>query len=70
MRYAPELAESFAQELSEEDVVFAEGLAKLPSVNSDMLRTILEAYATMTYAALPHLPLELAIIDSTQRKGI
>lgn len=63
MRYAPELADSFAHELSEEDVAFSQGLSKLPNVNSDMLRTMLEAHATMTYAALPHLPLELAIID-------
>lgn len=68
MRYAPELADSFADELSEEDVAFTQGLAKLTSVNSDMLRTILEAHATMTYAAVPHLPLELAIIDIASPK--
>ncbi len=63
MRFAPELADSFAHELSEEDVAFVQGLAKVPAVNSDMLRMLLEAHATMAYAALPHLPLELAIID-------
>lgn len=63
MRYAPELADSFAHELSDEDVTFVQGLSKLPNINSDMLKALLEAHATMTYAALPHLPLELAIID-------
>lgn len=68
MRYAPELADSFAHELSEEDVAFVHGLSKVASVNSDMLRTLLEAHATMTYAAVPHLPLELAIIDIASPK--
>lgn len=68
MRYAPELADSFAQELSLEDVGFAQGLAKLPSINSDTLRTLLEAHATMSHAAVPHLPLEMAIIDITEKR--
>lgn len=63
IRYAPELTNSFARELTPDDLSFVEGLAKMPSVNSDMLRTILEAQATMAYAAIPHLPLEMAIID-------
>jgi len=68
MRYAPEIADDFAKELSAEDVGFAQGLAKLPSVNSDTLRVILEAHATMAYAAIPHLPLEMAIIDICAKK--
>lgn len=63
LRYAPEIAESMSGELSVEDMAFVQGLAKLPSVNSDMLRALLDAYSTMTYAAVPHLPLELAVID-------
>lgn len=63
MRYAPALADELSKELSETDVAFAQGSAKLPSVNSDMLRALLEAYGRMAYAAVPHLPLELAIID-------
>lgn len=66
MRYAPELAEDFSKELSLDDVAFVTGLSKLPTVNSDMLRAILEAHSTMTYAAVPHLPLEMAIIDIAQ----
>jgi DNA polymerase III subunit gamma/tau len=67
MRYAPEIADDFASELSEDDVAFVQGLSKIPSVNSDMLRAILEAHATMTYAAIPHLPLEMAIIDLAKK---
>lgn len=63
MRYAPALSGELSEELSEADVAFAEGAAKLPSINSDMLRAILDAYQRMAYAAVPHMPLELAIID-------
>ncbi len=63
MRYAPELAESFSKELSESDLALAKSLVKERGVNSDTLKSILEAYSTMAYAALPHLPLELAIVD-------
>jgi hypothetical protein len=63
MRYAPELAEQLSLELTDTDREFALGASKEPAVNSDMLRTILDAYGKMAYAAVPHLPLELAIID-------
>jgi hypothetical protein len=63
MRYAPDLAESLAQELTEADQHLAQELSKEPRVNSDMLRALLEAHSQMAYAALPHLSLELAIID-------
>src|SRR3989338_4527766 len=67
MRYAPGLAKELAEELTEADRELALKLSKEPSVNSDMLRTLLEAYSTMAYAAVPHLPLELAVIDITSR---
>lgn len=63
LRFAPDLAEKLSAELSEADLALAKDLAKEPGVNSDTLRTVLEAHATMAYAALPHLPLELAAID-------
>ena len=63
MRYAPELADEMGKELSEADLVLAKEISKDPGVNSDTLRLILEAHATMAYAAVPHLPLELAVID-------
>jgi len=63
MRYAPALSDELGSELTEADLAFAQELSKEPAVNSDMLRTLLEAYGTMAYAAVPHLPLELAIVD-------
>ena len=63
MRYAPELAESFSHELTDADLALAKSLLKEPGVNSETLRALLGAYGTMAYAALPHLPLELAVIE-------
>lgn len=62
-RFAPELLESFSRELSAADMALVETLAKEPTVTSDTLRLILEAHERMAYAALPFLPLELAIAD-------
>ena len=63
MRYAPDLADVLAKELSEADLTLAKAISKEPSINSDTLKALLEAYSIMAYAAVPHLPLELAIID-------
>ena len=63
LRFAPELADSLKNELSLDDFQLAEQLVKEKGITSDTLRAILEAYATMSYAAIPHLPLEMAIID-------
>src|SRR3990167_9471163 len=63
LRFAPDLAESFSKELTEADLELAKELSKNPGVTSDTLRMLLEAYSNMAYAAVPHLPLELAIVD-------
>lgn len=63
MRYAPELGEELSKEIAEEDVAFVQGLSKMPSVNSNTLKALLEAHSTMAYAAVPYLPLEMAIMD-------
>ena len=63
LRYAPNLAEDLTQELTEGDQEIATLLTKEAGINSDTLRTILEAYGKMAYAAVPFLPLELAVID-------
>ncbi|OGG58067.1 DNA polymerase III, subunit gamma and tau [Candidatus Kaiserbacteria bacterium RIFCSPHIGHO2_01_FULL_55_17] len=68
MRFAPDLAESFASELSEADLALARSLVKERGVNSETLRALLEAYSQMAYAAVPHLPLELAAIDICAEK--
>ncbi len=66
MRYAPDIADELAAELTEADLELARALSKNTSITSDTLRTLLEAYGRMAYAAVPHLPLELAIIDICQ----
>ncbi|KKW27491.1 MAG: polymerase III subunit gamma and tau protein, partial [Candidatus Kaiserbacteria bacterium GW2011_GWB1_52_6] len=63
LRYAPDLASRMESELGHEDLALAKEMSKNPGVNSDTLRALLEAYERMAYAAVPHLPLELAIID-------
>jgi hypothetical protein len=39
-------------------------------VNSETLRVLLDAYSTMAYAAVQHLPLELAVIDICKKEAI
>ncbi len=68
MRYAPDIAEQLSSELTEADMQLAMELSKEANVNSDMLRALLEAYGRMAYAAVPHLPLEIAIIEITSSK--
>ncbi len=63
LRFAPDVAKSLADELSEPDLVLAKELSKNPGVTSDTLRALLDAYGKMAYAVIPHLPLELAVID-------
>jgi DNA polymerase-3 subunit gamma/tau len=63
MRYAPNMAAVLSEELTEADRELATALSKEPGVNSDTLRAILDAYGKMAYAAVPFLPLELAVID-------
>jgi len=63
MRYAPDLAEAFSKEMTEADLALAKSLSKEPGVNSETLRALLGAYSQMAYAAVPHLPLELATIE-------
>ena len=63
LRYAPELAEELSRELSAEDTELARELSKERGVNSDTLKKLLDAYATIPYAAVSHLPLELAVVE-------
>lgn len=63
LRYAPDIAKAMEGELSEVDMELSKELSKSTSVNSDTLRALLDAYSIMAYAAIPHLPLELAITD-------
>lgn len=62
-RFAPELLDSFSRELSEADIELVGKLAKDANMTSDTLRAVLEAYSQMAYAAVPFLPLEMAVAD-------
>lgn len=70
LRYAEDMKEEIKEELSDEDFKLAEKLAKDKdmSISSNTLKVLLDAYATMAYAAIPHLPLELAVMDITVEK--
>lgn len=63
LRYAPDVALMLSNELTEQDLEVAKEVSKEPGVNSYTLRILLEAHATIAYATIPYLPLELAIID-------
>lgn len=63
LRFAPALADQLLSELTEADQTLMRELSKKPSVTSETLRTLLAAYGQMAYAALPYLPLELAVVD-------
>ncbi|MDO8514001.1 MAG: DNA polymerase III subunit gamma/tau [bacterium] len=63
LRSAPDLGHQLSHELTEADLALALELSKEAGVNSNTLRTLLEAYSQTAYAAVPHLPLELALID-------
>ncbi|HVM73767.1 MAG TPA: DNA polymerase III subunit gamma/tau [Candidatus Paceibacterota bacterium] len=63
LRFAPELTAKFADELTEADLALAQEISRDPGVTSETLRILLEAHSRMAYAAVPYLPLELAVID-------
>ncbi len=63
LRFAPDLAEQLSKELTEADNELAKELSKNAGVTSETLRAVLEAYSQMAYAAVPHLPLELAVVE-------
>ena len=68
-RFAPELLPTFSRELSEADTELVTLLSKDKNVTSDTLRLVLEAHERTAYAAVPFLPLELAIVDMCGTKG-
>lgn len=63
LRFAPDLAKELSSELTEADLTLAREIAHEKGISSETLRTLLEAHGRMAYAVVPHLPLELAIID-------
>lgn len=66
MRHAPELGKHMKNELADDDWKLAETIAgdKTANISADVLKRFLDAYTQIAYAAVPQLPLELAIIDT------
>src|SRR3989338_8106625 len=69
MRFDPELLNSLSAELTEADLEIEKTVSKEPGVNADTLRALLDAYGSMAYAPVPHLPLELAVIEICAESG-
>jgi DNA polymerase-3 subunit gamma/tau len=68
LRFAPDLAGNLAHEMTDADLTLAKEIVKNPGVTSQTLLHLLEAYERMAYAAVPHLPLELAVIEICAQK--
>ena len=67
LRYAPDMHDHFKESFTAEVFEALEQAAKdkQNKISSHTLRELLSAYADMGYAALPHVPLELALIALT-----
>ncbi len=65
LRFAPDMKNLVTGETGEEEFEKLSTLAKTAkNINSKTLLAFLEAYSRQTYASIPELPIELAIIDS------
>lgn len=69
LRYAPDMHAHFESTFTAEVFEALEKAAKNKEtkISSHTLRVLLGAYADMAYAALPHVPLELALVELTAR---
>ena len=67
MREAPDTAILMKSEFTDDEFASLEKLSKEGiHITTKTLRALLEAYETSAYAVLPHLPLELAVIEATE----
>jgi DNA polymerase-3 subunit gamma/tau len=69
LRYAPDMKQQFSEEFLAEDITLLEecATAQPPHITSATLLRFLDVHTAISRAYLPHLPLELAIIDSTTK---
>jgi len=69
IRYAPDMKKELGEDFSEEDFEFLEGLAesKGSNISSQTVLAFLRATDNMRFAHMQALPLELAIIELTQK---
>jgi DNA polymerase-3 subunit gamma/tau len=69
LRYTSDMKSKFAEEFSEHDFVFLEGLSgKESRITSAVLSRFLSAYSAIDRAYITHLPLELALLDCVEGK--
>lgn len=70
LRFAPNMKEAIAEELTAEDFAFVERLAKdkAAALNSAVLMELLAAYQSLGKFVIPELPLELALLRITGEK--
>lgn len=67
LRFAPDMKNLVVDETGEEEYERLSVIAKTAkNINSKTLLNFLEAYSRQTYASIPELPIELAIIDSCE----
>ena len=65
LKYAPEMKETIKSQLSGEEYKEFSSLAsdKAKEINSKTILELLEAFTRLPYAAVPQLPLEIAVIN-------
>lgn len=70
LRFAPNIKKEIEQDYSPDDMALLAELAtaKGAAINSQTLLRLLDAYHATTRAHIPQLPLELALIDSIEKK--
>ena len=68
LRFAKDMKNFIQEELSEEDFASISELAKsAKNINSKTLLRFLEAYSQTSYSTIPELPLELAVIETSEK---
>lgn len=68
LRFAKDMKDFIKEELSEQDFESLSELAKsAKNINSKTLLRFLESYSALAYSVIPELPIELAVIETTQR---
>ena len=66
-RYAPEFGKTLLEDVVDSEIAHIEALASdaESKINSETLRKLIEAHLMIKRAPVPHLPLELAILEHT-----
>jgi DNA polymerase III subunit gamma/tau len=63
LRYAKDMEKDIKQDISERDYKFLKKLSEEKGLNSNVLKTLLDAYTETSFSYIPQLPLELALIE-------